>query len=38
MYGPDGELTGWRLPPHKEKGHKIRAAKARQRKIRTGRK
>jgi hypothetical protein len=38
MYGTDGELKGWRLPPHKEKGHKIRAAKARQRKIRTGRK
>jgi len=38
MYGPDGELTGWRLPPHKVKGHKIRAAKARQQKTRTGRK
>jgi hypothetical protein len=29
-------LSGWRLPPHKKKGHKIRAMKDRQRKIRTG--
>jgi len=25
MFGSDGELAGWRLPPHKKKGHKIRA-------------
>ena len=30
----DGELAGWRLPPHKKKGHKIRAIKDRQRKRR----
>jgi hypothetical protein len=32
----DGRSTGWRLPPHKKKGHKIRAAKLRQRGIRKG--
>ena len=35
IFGSDGELAGWRLPPHKKKGHKIRAIKDRQRKIRT---
>ncbi|MBW1769151.1 MAG: hypothetical protein JRJ65_19170 [Deltaproteobacteria bacterium] len=25
IFGSDGELAGWRLPPHKKKGHKIRA-------------
>ena len=38
IFGSDGELTEWRLPPHKKKGHKIRAIKDRQRKIRTGKK
>ena len=38
MFGTDGELAGWRLPAHKNKGHKIRAIKERQRKIRTGQK
>jgi hypothetical protein len=38
MFGNDGEVTGFRLPPHKTKGHKIRAHKDRQRKLRTGRK
>ena len=23
IFGIDGELEGWRLPPHKKKGHKI---------------
>jgi hypothetical protein len=32
IFGSDGELSGWRLPPHKKKGHKIRAIKDRQRK------
>ena len=32
MFGSDGEFTEWQLPPHKKKGHKIRAVKARQRK------
>ena len=36
IFGGDGELAGWRLPPHKKKGHKIKAIKDRQRKIRTG--
>ncbi len=34
-FGSDGALAGWRLPPHKKKGHKIRALKDRQSKIRT---
>jgi hypothetical protein len=38
IFGTDGELAGWRLPTHKKKGHKIRAIKERQRKIRTGQK
>lgn len=38
ILGQEGEVTGFRLPPHKKKGHKIKALKARQRKIRTGRK
>jgi hypothetical protein len=38
IFRSDGELVGWRLPPHKKKGHKIRAIKDRQRKIRTGQK
>jgi hypothetical protein len=38
ILGDDGEVTGFRLPPHKRKGHKIKALKNRQRKIRTGRK
>ena len=25
IFGSDGELAEWRLPPHKKKGHKIRA-------------
>jgi hypothetical protein len=24
VYWPDGEFEGWRLPPHKPKGYKIR--------------
>jgi hypothetical protein len=32
IFGSDGELAEWRLPPHKKKGHKIRAIKGRQRK------
>jgi hypothetical protein len=32
----DGQSQGWQLPPHKKKGHKIRAAKLRQRNIRKG--
>jgi len=36
ILGTDGKVTGWSLPPHKKKGHKIRAIKERQRKIRTG--
>jgi hypothetical protein len=36
IFGDDGLLAGWRLPPHKEKGHKIRALKKRQQKIRAG--
>ena len=32
----DGRSTGWQLPPHKKKGHKIRAAKLRQRSFRKG--
>jgi hypothetical protein len=38
IFGTEGEVTGFKLPPHKRKGHKIKALKARQRKIRTGRK
>jgi hypothetical protein len=38
MFGADGQQVGWILPPHKKKGHKIRAIKARQHKIRTGEK
>ena len=38
IFDTDGELEGWRLPPHKKKGHKIRAIKDRQRKIRAGQK
>jgi hypothetical protein len=34
----DGEFKGWQLPPHKKKGHKIRAARMRQKNIRAGRK
>jgi hypothetical protein len=25
LFNEDGEFAGWQLPPHKEKGHKIRA-------------
>ena len=32
----EGRSKGWQLPPHKKKGHKIRAAKLRQRSIRKG--
>lgn len=32
----DGRSTGWQLPPHKKKGHRIRAARLRQRTIRKG--
>lgn len=32
----DGEFIGWQLPRHKSKGHKIRAIKARQHRIRRG--
>jgi hypothetical protein len=38
IFADDGEIRGFRLPPHKRKGHKIKALKDRQRKIRTGRK
>jgi len=31
-----GEFLGWQLPPHKIKGHKIKAIKARQHRIRNG--
>ena len=34
MFGIAGELEGWRLPPHKKKGHKIRRIKERRKKIR----
>lgn len=34
----EGYFKGWQLPPHKKKGHKIRAAKLRQHKIRKERK
>lgn len=37
MFGDDGEVAGFKLPPHKTKGHKIKAIKDRQRKIRAGR-
>jgi hypothetical protein len=30
----NGEFLGWQLPPHKTKGHKIKAIKARQHRIR----
>jgi len=30
-----GEFLGWQLPPHKTKGHRIKAIKARQHKIRS---
>jgi hypothetical protein len=38
MFGDDGDVTGFSLPPHKTKGHKIKALKDRQHKIRIGRK
>ena len=25
IFDENGDFTGWQLPPHKEKGHKIRA-------------
>ncbi len=25
IFDEEGEFAGWQLPPHKEKGHKIRA-------------
>jgi len=31
------EVSGWRLPPHKKKGHIIRAIKLRQHRMRTKR-
>jgi hypothetical protein len=34
----EGYFKGWQLPPHKKKGHKIRAAKLRQQKVRKERK
>jgi hypothetical protein len=34
IFGSDGEPAGWRLPPHKKKGHKLRAIKERQSKRR----
>ena len=34
----DGESKGWQLPPHKEKGHKIRALKMKRQKMRAGQK
>ncbi|MBN1104919.1 MAG: hypothetical protein JXL84_16005 [Deltaproteobacteria bacterium] len=33
----DGEFKGWQLPPHKKKGHKIRAARMRRHAFKTGR-
>jgi hypothetical protein len=33
IFGSDGEISGWSLPPHKKKGHKIRAKKDRRRKV-----
>ena len=38
VFGTDEEPAGWSLPPHKKKGHRIRAVKERQRKIRMGQK
>lgn len=35
IFGGEGDLEGWRLPPHKKKGHKIKALKQRQHKMRT---
>ena len=35
IFGSDGEIEGWSLPPHKKKGHKIKAVKKRQHKMRT---
>ena len=32
VFGDDGEITGFQLPPHKTKGHKIRTLKERRRK------
>jgi len=34
----DGEFKGWQLPPHKRKGHKIRALKMRRHQMRAGQK
>jgi hypothetical protein len=36
IFGSEGELAGFRLPPHKKKGHRIMAIKRRQHRIRTG--
>ncbi len=33
-----GEFLGWQLPPHKTKGHRLRAIKARQHMIRSAQK
>jgi hypothetical protein len=38
MFSSDGRLEEWSLPHHKKKGHKIKAIKIRQHKIRTGQK
>ena len=27
MFDENGDFSGWQLPPHKEKGHKIRTAR-----------
>jgi len=34
----NGEFLGWQLPPHKTKGHRIKAIKDRQHKIRKSQK
>ena len=37
MFNSDGDFAEWRLPPHKKKGHKIRALKERRQRKRTDR-
>ncbi len=38
IFDENGEQAGWRLPPHKEKGHKIKALKKDRLKRKTRRK
>jgi len=38
IFDDNGEPSGWQLPPHKEKGHKIRALKKKLQKRKTGKK